>query len=234
MPPTCWQHESTSDEDELRKSCKNDFSSKFLSKISIELFSGAGKSHHCPPRERGPYWKGALSWINFSGIPFRALTESSGKSQGPLTEKHCYWIILASITLGEDTVSKCFVYQDSGHTQTPRICHIFVLSLLVSGSTLPRNAYFSRQTLNCHIFPVLPSYRGGGLPGEERQKSISCPSQTHIENSGAIDFRFIADFSFKSIAREESILGKPIFPLYWRGRPLNAKKIWGNDLGVMT
>ena len=58
----------------------------------------------------------------------------------------------------EDTVSKCFVYQNSGHTQTPRICHILVLSLLVSGSTLPRNAYFSRQTLICQIVPVLPSY----------------------------------------------------------------------------
>ena len=52
---------------------------------------------------------------------------------------------------------KCFVYQDSAHTQTPRICQIFVLSLLVSGSILPRNAYFSRQTLNCQIVPVLPS-----------------------------------------------------------------------------
>ena len=28
-------------------------------------------------------------------------------------------------------------------TRKPRICHIFVLSLLVSRSTLPRNAYFS-------------------------------------------------------------------------------------------
>ena len=28
----------------------------------------------------------------------------------------------------EDTVSRCFVYQDLGHTQTPRICYIFVLS----------------------------------------------------------------------------------------------------------
>ena len=44
-----------------------------------------------------------------------------------------------------------------GHTQTPRICHIFVLSLLVSRSALPRYAYFAWQTLNCQIVPVLPS-----------------------------------------------------------------------------
>ena len=35
---------------------------------------------------------------------------------------------------------------------------MFVLFLLVSRSTLPRNAYFSWQTLNCQIVPVLPSY----------------------------------------------------------------------------
>ena len=35
-----------------------------------------------------------------------------------------------------------------------------VLSLLVSRSTHPRNAYFSWQTLNCQIVPVLPSHLG--------------------------------------------------------------------------
>ena len=40
----------------------------------------------------------------------------------------------------------------------PGICHIFVLSLLVSRSNVPRNAQFSWQTLNCQIIPVLPSY----------------------------------------------------------------------------
>ena len=44
------------------------------------------------------------------------------------------------------------------HANTPRICHIFVLSLLVCRSTLSRNADFSWQTLNCQIVPVLPSY----------------------------------------------------------------------------
>ena len=39
------------------------------------------------------------------------------------------------------------------------MCHIFALSLLVSGSTLPRNAYFSWQTQNCQIVPALPSHR---------------------------------------------------------------------------
>ena len=35
------------------------------------------------------------------------------------------------------------VYQDLGHTQTPRICHTFVLSLLVSGSLLhPKCLFF--------------------------------------------------------------------------------------------
>ena len=34
----------------------------------------------------------------------------------------------------------------------------FVLSLLVFRSTVPRNAYFLWQTLNCQIVPVLPSY----------------------------------------------------------------------------
>ena len=58
------------------------------------------------------------------------------------------------------TVSRCFVYQDLGHTQTPRICHIFVLSWLVSRSNVLRNAYFSWQTLSCQIVPVLPSYIG--------------------------------------------------------------------------
>ena len=58
----------------------------------------------------------------------------------------------------EDTVSKCFVYQDSGHTQTPRICHIFVLSLLVSTNTPPEMPTFHGKALNCQIVPVLPSY----------------------------------------------------------------------------
>ena len=58
----------------------------------------------------------------------------------------------------EDTIPRCFVCQDSGHTQTPRICHIFVLSLLASRSTFPRNANSSWQTRNCQIVPVLPSY----------------------------------------------------------------------------
>ena len=74
---------------------------------------------------------------------------------------------------------KCFVYQDSGHTQTPRICHMFVLSLLASGGTLPRNAYFSRQTLNCQIvrfqIRVPPSFRLGLLlpfPATETEEKI--------------------------------------------------------------
>ena len=39
-----------------------------------------------------------------------------------------------------------------------RICHTFVLSLLVSGSFLPQNADFSWQTRDCQIVPVLPSH----------------------------------------------------------------------------
>ena len=79
----------------------------------------------------------------------------------------CAWVkpgrfgsffVLCFLEHFEDTVSRCFVYQDSGHRQTPRISHIFVLSLLVLRGTLPRNAYFSWQTLNCQIVPVLPSY----------------------------------------------------------------------------
>ena len=42
----------------------------------------------------------------------------------------------------------------------------FSCSLLVFRSTLPRNAYFSWQTLNCQIVPFLPSYRGGRRSGE--------------------------------------------------------------------
>ena len=56
------------------------------------------------------------------------------------------------------------VYQDSGHTQTSRICHIFVLSLLVSRSTLPRNAFFLANAK----LPNRPGFAlfTGGLFGE--------------------------------------------------------------------
>ena len=47
-------------------------------------------------------------------------------------------------------------------TQTPRICHTFVLSLLVSRSTVPRNAYFSWQRLNCQIVPGFALLLVGG------------------------------------------------------------------------
>ena len=40
------------------------------------------------------------------------------------------------------------------HTQTPRICLTFELSLLVSGSFLTQNAYFSWQTRAFQIVPV--------------------------------------------------------------------------------
>ena len=43
------------------------------------------------------------------------------------------------------------------HTQTPRICHIFVLSLVVSRSTLPRNAYFSWQAASAKL-PNRPGF----------------------------------------------------------------------------
>ena len=78
------------------------------------------------------------------------------------------FFVLSFLALGGHCL-QCFVYQDSGHTQTPRVCHIFVLSLLVPRSTLPRNAYFSWQTLNCQIVPVLPSY---SLPPPPKK----CPS----------------------------------------------------------
>ena len=71
-------------------------------------------------------------------------------------------------TLSPDTL----FYQDLGYTQTPRICHTFVLSLLVSGRFLPQNAYFSWQARDCQIVPVLPSVHF--LAGQ-RQKSEKLP-----------------------------------------------------------
>ena len=52
------------------------------------------------------------------------------------------FFVLCFLALGGHIVSRCFVYQDSGHTQTPRICHIFVLSLLVSGAVSPEMPIF--------------------------------------------------------------------------------------------
>ena len=67
------------------------------------------------------------------------------------------FFVLCFLALGGHCL-QMFCLPGFGTQATPRICHIFVLSLLLSGSTLPRNAYFSRQTLNCQIVPVLPSY----------------------------------------------------------------------------
>ena len=81
----------------------------------------------------------------------------------------CRWVkpgrfgnlfVLCCLALWRILSPDAFVYKDLLHTQTPRICHIFVLSLRVSRSTRPRNAYFSWQTLNCQIVPILPSYLG--------------------------------------------------------------------------
>ena len=64
----------------------------------------------------------------------------------------------------EDTVSRCFVYQDSGHTQTLRICHIFVLSLLVSRSTLPPKCLFCMHGKSY----TAPNRPGFALPIKEK------------------------------------------------------------------
>ena len=61
----------------------------------------------------------------------------------------------------EDTVSRCLVYQDLGHTQTPRICHTFVLSLLLFGSFLAQNACFFMANAR------LPNRPGFALPQEK-------------------------------------------------------------------
>ena len=53
-------------------------------------------------------------------------------------------------------------------------------SLLVSGSTLPRNAYFSWQTLNCQIVPVLPSYSAPLLLSQTPQEQDTRPWRTEI------------------------------------------------------
>ena len=79
----------------------------------------------------------------------------------------------------EDTVSWCFVHQDLGHMQTPRICHTFVLSLLVSGSFLPQNAFFHDKTLDCQIVPVLPSHTPLLPPGTQIQR-VSKYAKVHL------------------------------------------------------
>ena len=85
-----------------------------------------------------------------------------------------------------------FVDQVLGHTQTPRIFQIFVLSLLVSRSTLPRNAYFSWQTLNCQIVPVLPSHSPPPPPKQGRLWGNG--RQSYKEKQGQNNVRGVAFF----------------------------------------
>ena len=83
----------------------------------------------------------------------------------------------------EDSVSRCFVYQDLGHTQTPRICHTFVLSLLVFGSFLPPRCLFFMANAKLPNRPGLAlllvdlAIRRKGMQGKEDQAA------THVHNA---------------------------------------------------
>ena len=64
-------------------------------------------------------------------------------------------------------------------TRNTQTLHIFVLPLLISRSTLPRNTYFFWQMLNCQIVPALPSYRGALKWG---LKATLCNLRTIVHN----------------------------------------------------
>ena len=116
-------------------------------------------------------WRGAVSGWNlppFQELLLRILLKTLLPPKTPL-EDPCTWVLTGKIwqfvcalfpstwrTLSPDALFTYLQCSDSGHTKTPRICHIFVLCLLLSTSTLHRNAYFSWQTLNCQIVAVLP------------------------------------------------------------------------------
>ena len=71
---------------------------------------------------------------------------------------HLFLFVLCFLILGGHCLQMLYLPGFGTHAKTPRICHIFVLSLLVSRSTLPQTAnFFLWQTLNCQIVPVLPS-----------------------------------------------------------------------------
>ena len=59
----------------------------------------------------------------------------------------------------EDAVSRCFVCLNLGDTQTPQICHTFVLSMPVSGSFLSPKCLFSTHARDCQIVPFLPPHQ---------------------------------------------------------------------------
>ena len=112
----------------------------------------------------GAHWKGER----------RTPQQIKGKSQKIGCYRSSPWVkpgrfgsffVLCFLALGRHCLQMLCLPGFGTHANTQNLPHFFVLSLLVFGSTLSRNAYFSRQTQNCQIVPVLPSYM---LPFESK------------------------------------------------------------------